>query len=494
MRRALLFLSLCIGCIFGIGIADSIGVVVAVVIAGFIIITTFFLPRYQIVVFLFCLGLLLGSFRFVVFSQSDNYILNTDEITIQGVIIGEVEQKINKQRIVLAVDNLIEDEVVNVLVTLPLYPQYDFGDYLSLTGKLKLPEDFTYRDEYNRQVLFAYSDYLRLKKIDFVMYYPRNKKLLGTSNQMFIKQKLFLGKKLVTAQLHKILPEPHATFVSAILWGSRNALDPDVKKNFQKAGLSHIVALSGFNISIISLALLTLMPYLFIPRKFSVWLTVLIIFMFVIFTGGESSIVRAALMGSGSVIAYQLGRRARAFILLIVSVTLMILVDPLILLHDIGFQLSFLATLGLLLFSNYFENWLEFLPEFFGLRETVSVTLAATLATLPILILYFGRISLTSVLANIAIVPVVPFLMLVSFIGLVVSFFSSFFASGFILFTYLTSSYIVIVSKFLANLEFSEIPVPFVPVWVIGIIYFIFGVMIIFVNRKILNKLTRYIV
>ena len=129
-----------------------------------------------------------------------------------------------------------------------------------------------------------------------------------------------------------------------------------------------------------------------------------------------------------------------------------------------------------------------------GLRETVSATLAATLATLPILILYFGRISLTSIFANIAIVPVVPFLMLVSFIGLVVSFFSSFLASSFILFTYLTSSYIVIVSKFLANLKFSEIPVPFVPVWIIGIIYFVFGAIIIFVNRKILNKLTRYIV
>ena len=273
----------------------------------------------------------------------------------------------------------------------------------------------------------------------------------------------------------------------------RQALDPDVKKNFQRAGLSHIVALSGFNISIISLGLLALAPYLFIPRRFSVWLVVLIIFIFVIFTGGESSIVRAALMGSGSVIAYQLGRRSSAMMLLLVSGTCMVFLNPLILLHDIGFQLSFLATLGLLLFSNYFEKWLKFLPEIFGLRLTVSATLAATFATLPILIMYFGRISLTSILANVAVVPVVPFLMLVSFLGLVLSFFSVHLSAGFVLLTWVISCYIVEISGFLSGVSFAEAPVPFLPFWFIGLVYGFFGLLIIFVNKKQLLKLKKYI-
>ena len=225
MRRSLLFLSLCIGCILGIGIADILGIFAVLIIIGIIIMTTFFLPRYHIVVFLLCLGLLIGGFRFELNDWPKNYAVISEEVTIQGVIKAEVEKNINKQRVVLQVDDFLENETINILVTLPLYPEFHFGEVLSLAGELKVPEDFSYEDEYKRQVTFAYSEYLRLKNIDYVMYYPYDVKSSGMSGQMFVRQKLFQTKKLVTKQLQKILPEPHAAFISAILWGSRNALD-----------------------------------------------------------------------------------------------------------------------------------------------------------------------------------------------------------------------------------------------------------------------------
>jgi len=312
------------------------------------------------------------------------------------------------------------------------------------------------------------------------MYYPSKKSFIEDSAGRQVKVFLFNLKSKVTYQLNKILPEPHAAFISAILWGSRNALDETVKVDFQRAGLSHIVALSGFNISIIALALMRLAPYLFLSRRMAVLLTIMIITSFVIFTGAQSSIVRAALMGSGSVIAYQLGRRASALILLFVSGTVMVLLNPLILLHDIGFQLSFLATLGLLLFSRSLENWLNKIPNWFELRMTISATLSATIATLPILIMYFGRISVVSLLANMAIVPVVPMLMLVSFIGLILSYISPYLSTGFILLTYLISTYIIKVSKFLAHLDFAEFQMPYLNIYYVLLIYFIFLLILIF--------------
>ena len=169
------------------------------------------------------------------------------------------------------------------------------------------------------------------------------------------------------------------------------------------------------------------------------------------------------------------------------------MLHPLILLHDIGFQLSFLATLGLLLFSRSFENWLSLIPNWFELRMTVSATLSATIATLPILIMYFGRISTVALLANMAIVPVIPLLMLVSFTGLLLSYISSYLSAGFILLTYFLSSYIVFVSKFLAHLDFAEYKMPFLNIYIVLSIYFVFLLILVFMHRKEIFKLKRYL-
>ncbi len=494
MRKALLFISLCAGCIIGIAVIDTtanINIVIGIISLSMLI--TIFLPRFQVVVFLLCLGIVLGSWRFVYLENQTLDLSEIKNITFTGIVVDEVEQRISKQRVLFETEDVVAGEKIKILVALPLYPKLEFGQQWNLTGKLQLPESFTYIDSYGRGVEFAYDQYLKLKKIDYVMYYPSQKSFISNTDNKLIRKTLFNLKTKVTYQLNKILPEPHAAFISAILWGSRNALDPQVKSDFQRAGLSHIVALSGFNISIISLALMRLAPYIFISRRMAVLLTILVITSFVIFTGAQSSIVRAALMGSGSVIAYQLGRRASALILLFVSGTTMTMLHPLILLHDIGFQLSFLATLGLLLFSRSFEKWLNMIPNWFELRMTISATLSATIATLPILIMYFGRISTVALFANMAIVPVIPALMLVSFAGLLLSYISSYLSAGFIFLTWLISSYIIKISKFLAHLDFAEFQMPFLDIYIVLLIYFIFFLILVFMHRKEIFKLKRYL-
>jgi len=502
MRRALLFLSLSLGSIIGLVVYDttqSLNFIFFII--GLLLIINIFLPRYQIVVFLLCFGILIGGWRYWQIEVKQLNLKPVESIIFTGIIIDEVEYNISKQRVVFQSSNIMLNKKINILVILPLYPEVDFGQIWQLTGDLKLPESFIYKDNYGREIEFAYDEYLKLKHIDYVMYYPANQRLLDYNQNIIlhqnysviIKKYLFQLKNNLTEKLDKILPEPHAAFVSAILWGSRNALDETVKENFRRAGLSHIVALSGFNISIIALALMQLAPYLYISRRWAIILTILIISCFVIFTGAQSSIIRAALMGSGSIIAYQLGRRASALILLLVSGTAMTLINPLILLHDIGFQLSFLATLGLLLFSRSVENWLEKIPNWFALRLTVSATLAATLATLPILIMYFGRISIVSLLANIAIVPVIPALMLFSFLGLFIAYIVPDLAAGCVLITFLISIYIIKFSGWLASLHFAEIKLPFLSSYVVMIIYLIFGVILFFMNKKDLIKLKRYL-
>jgi competence protein ComEC len=130
-------------------------------------------------------------------------------------------------------------------------------------------------------------------------------------------------------------------------------------------------------------------------------------------TGASASVVRAGVMGTLLVYAGFIGRKSNIINALVLAGTVMIFLNPLILRNDIGFQLSFLATLGLVYISPIFEKWFVKIPEFF--RVLLAATLAAQVFTMPIIISNFGLLSLISPIANIAILPFVPVSMFLGF-------------------------------------------------------------------------------
>jgi competence protein ComEC len=218
--------------------------------------------------------------------------------------------------------------------------------------------------------------------------------------------------------LTRVLPEPEAGLAAGILIGLRDRVDRDLAAAFTTAGVSHVVAISGWNIAIVAAAIATLAGRLGRRRRSLV--TILAIVAYVAFAGASASVVRAAAMAGVVLLARESGRAGRAAAALGWAATLLLLADP-DLIGDAGFQLSSLATAGLIAWATPLTGWIDRvtgsrLPRW--LAESLGVSLAAQAATLPIVLASFGRLAILSPIANLAVVPLVPPAMAVGLVAL----------------------------------------------------------------------------
>ena len=218
--------------------------------------------------------------------------------------------------------------------------------------------------------------------------------------------------------LTRVLPEPEAGLAAGILIGLRDRVDRELAAAFTTAGVSHVVAISGWNIAIVAAAIATVAGRLGRRRRSLV--TILAIVAYVAFAGASASVVRAAAMAGVVLLARETGRAGRAAAALGWAVTLLLLSDP-ELIADAGFQLSSLATAGLIAWATPLTTWIERvgcgrLPRW--LTESLGVSLAAQAATLPIVLASFGRLAVLSPLVNLAVVPLVAPAMAVGLVAL----------------------------------------------------------------------------
>ena len=212
--------------------------------------------------------------------------------------------------------------------------------------------------------------------------------------------------------LNEMVPEPEAALGAGILLGVRSSIAPEIANAFAIAGLTHVIAISGWNIAIVA----AIVASLFRPleqRPGGHWLApagaAAAIGGYVVLTGASPSVVRAALMAGAMMVARLGGSRAHAASALGLAALAMLIAAPSVL-WDVGFQLSALATAGLILFAAPIEARLRGWPGW--LREPVALTLAAQLTTLPVVLGSFGRLSLVAPAANVVVVPMVPLVML----------------------------------------------------------------------------------
>ena len=222
---------------------------------------------------------------------------------------------------------------------------------------------------------------------------------------------LFSIRNRVSMAIDQSLPEPDSSLMSGLLLGAKSSLGPELKDWLTKSGTTHIVALSGFNITVITGMLLYFARGRW--RRWGLLIAGVGVLAFVAMTGASSSVVRAAIMGWVMLLAALWGRKRNPINAVILAAATMVMINPMILQYDVGFQLSLAATLGLIYLTPSWLSLLKFLPAF--VKETTATTLAATVATLPLLIWYFGGVSLVSIAANLLIVPVVPVAMLAGF-------------------------------------------------------------------------------
>lgn len=214
----------------------------------------------------------------------------------------------------------------------------------------------------------------------------------------------------LTSIINRLLPEPHAGLLSGLLFGTKAALSPDFYDALVKSGTIHIIALSGMNISILGRIITNSLTWVIGKRRAS-FITLCAIIWFVWFVGPSATIVRAAIMGGISILALVFGRQYWGLLSWAIAVVVMLMING-SWFFDVSFQLSTMATLGIILFGNSekkIENKLS--SRIWSLAaDDLRLTLAAQVFTIPLILFHFRRISLVAPIANLCIGWLIPIL------------------------------------------------------------------------------------
>lgn len=351
----------------------------------------------------------LGVRFWMFFDRSPPELTNIISDTYIGVIDDDPEDKSLSQVFPVRIS-----PTVRIRVYVPRYPRYAYGDQIEITGKLSVPRSFSSGDG----KVFDYENYLAKDDIYFEVKNP-SIRIVAHEKGNWVVSLLLKIKHAFLSNLKSVLGEPHASLAGGLVVGEKSALGKDLIDDFRRAGLIHIVVLSGFNITIVAAAIRRML--VFLPRKIGIVVGGFAMILFCVLVGGGATVIRSCLMGMIGLIAEFTRREYRVGRALGIAGYLMLMQNPAILLYDPSFQLSFLATLALILLATPIEERLtKFgIPELFGIRGLVATTLATQVFVSPFIFYLMGQVSMIGVIVNILVLPAIPITMLlVTMIGL----------------------------------------------------------------------------
>jgi competence protein ComEC len=285
-----------------------------------------------------------------------------------------------------------------------------YGDWVQVTGNVETPPS---------GIDFDYAEYLQRKGILSWMTKVNIRLLEHDHGKPWLEAIYRLRNRFLQIILH-IFPDPEAQLLSGILLGVESGIPEDVQTAFNRTGTTHIIAISGFNLTLLAQASIRICGRWLGKRRGS-FVAGTVILLYTVMVGAQAAVVRAAIMAILGLLAFYLGRVNDALRALCLAGVLMSVLDPFTP-WDVGFQLSFAATLGLILYADPLQKWVEsWLTQHFNpgfakrttplLGEYALFTFAAQLTTLPITVLVFRRLSLVSLAANMTILPLQPGLM-----------------------------------------------------------------------------------
>ncbi|MDQ7030905.1 MAG: DNA internalization-related competence protein ComEC/Rec2 [Ardenticatenia bacterium] len=338
-----------------------------------------------------------------------------EPVTVEGVVVNDPEARAGRQRLQVMADRLVrpdgeEAPVRGTLITqVPLYPALQYGDRVRLTGLLETPPTFD---------TFDYRTYLARRGIFSQMRRARVEYLSG-GHGFPLYRALYALRRRAARTNALLLPEPHAALLNGILLGIEGGIPDEVMERFNTTGTTHILVISGFNISILAGLFLALGRRM-LGRRGAATFALVAVFLYTLLVGADAAVTRAAIMGGLYVFARQWGLASLALNSLGAAAVGITLLRPATL-YDMGFQLSALATLALILFVPGMTAWVEARFPLQGtirrraldlVNEALVVTLAAQLLTTPLIVYAFGRLSIVALLTNALILPVQAWVML----------------------------------------------------------------------------------
>lgn len=360
----------------------------------------FFNLRWLAILSLF---IIIGFFYYGWYDARQTQTLNIlfgEKTIFTGIIIGYPERG-DRQKLIIELQKPYSGKI---LANLQSYPSFNYGDLIKFEGIIKNPQPE------------GYANYLAKNDIFGVIISPKSE-LIAENKVSPLKALLFSVKDKIILSFQKSLVPEKSALLSGITIGERTEFSKKLKEAMANSGTTHIVALSGYNITIIAMAVMAFFNW-FLRRRISFYFTILIIVAFVIMAGAEASVVRAAIMGSIILLAKQIGRIHSMRNVIAVAALTMVLHNPKVLVFDVGFQLSFAALIGIVYFAPIIQKLLKFKEEsgFLAWRENLLNTVSAQIAVLPLIMFYFGNFSILALAANILILSAIPATMFFGFV------------------------------------------------------------------------------
>jgi len=349
--------------------------------------------------------ILIGLWRYeIALPQNDELIVsyyNGQSVELTGRVVGEPDIRENNTKLTVKVDRLNKEKISGkILLTTENYPQYNYGDNISAQCKLEAPEEFNG---------FAYDRYLSRYDIYSVCYYPEIKLLAKAKGSKFLTA-IFRVKNRLRSIINLGLGEPQAILVNAIILGDKKGLPVELQTAFSRSGLSHIIAISGMNISILVVIIMSSLIAVGLSRQKAFYFAVTFFAIYILLVGFPASALRAGVMGFLALWAIYLGRLNRFDYSLILAAAVMLVFNPKLFRDDIGFQLSFLAMAGIAYFYPligrlYEKSDFEWLKK---ILDIINMTIAAQLLTWPIIVYNFHVFSLIAPIANLLVLWTLP--------------------------------------------------------------------------------------
>jgi competence protein ComEC len=369
-----------------------------------------------------------------------------------------------------------------VLVQAPRLPQINYGDRIRVSGNLREPPfvgSFDYAEYLARQGVYS------LLGADSASLITNDQPSGWLQLQFFFLKPVFEFKQNALAAIARTFPEPQGSLLSGILLGVDTNVPESLQDAFRVTGTSHILAISGFNISIIA-GLFSKLFRRFLKERWAILATIISISIYTLLAGASASVVRAALMGSIVLIAGGFNRPSNGLASLSAAAFLMTLFSPSTV-YDVGFQLSAAATLGIILYAEPFSQAaVNFVTRFVSqeaakrvidaVKEFFIITIAAQITTLPLIAFYFHQVSLISLLANFIVLPAQPAVMVLGGIATLGAMVNT--SLGYLLswLAWPFVTYTILVVEALAKVPFANIVLGQFPVWALfGCYLLLFG-------------------
>ncbi len=458
-----------------------------------------FLSQYkrQLLLAGFCLFALLGgcirlqSSLPVINEQHIQFYNDKGTVKIEGMVCTEPESRNATSTLQLSAGEIQTDDTRReisgkALVRVPKYYEYHYGDILKITGRLETPpqfDDFDYKGYLARQGIYSIINFPKIETVD-------------TGQGFKPLAWIYTLRNRLSQSLSLALHEPQASLAQGILLGLRGNIPTSLQEALSRTGTAHLLAISGIHLSIIIGIFLSAAIWL-LGRRYSVyiWLAFLAIWLYALITGMRPPVVRGAVMGSMFLLAEYLGRQRSASTALAFAAAVMVGIEPQIL-WDASFQLSFLAMSGLIFIYPYLQAWGRK-----GLIATVgkdgtaaslcnfaadsfAVTMAAILATWPLIAYYFDIVSFVGLPATFFALLALPGIIITSAIVAGLGLFAPFLAQIIGWIAWLFLSYFILVIQIFDAIPFSSVKVEGVHIWQIWLYYALLATIMTAINYR----------